>query len=236
MAKETIVAGLSASMVSITTNFIGSQIIVYGAIKRDAPAPPGKLAVVVTVEGPSSSVTVRKKSRHWGIWMNTAAAAITRAPSFYAIASSAPMHDAMSATDNLRYRVTIPRAIRSVGVASSVADAQDFIDALIRLRTGDGRYAIDEGGVSMVQQTLFRADFDLPADLVEGDYRVRMFITRDGVVVDQHQEVIQVTKTGIERWVNTLAQTQPLVYGLLALVLAVAAGWGASAVFSVRRR
>ncbi len=235
-ARETIVAGLSENMVAITTNFTGSQILVYGAIRRDAPEPPGTLEVVVTVEGPSGAVTVRKKSRRWGIWMNTASATITRAPSFYAIASSGPMAQAMSATDNLRYQVTVPRAIRSVGVASAVADAPDFLDALIRLRTAEGRYIIDEGGVSVVQQTLFRADFSLPADLVEGDYRVRMFITRNGQVVDQHQEVIQVTKAGLERWINTLAQTQPLIYGLLALVLAVVAGWAASAAFSVRRR
>lgn len=236
-AEETIVAGLSQNLVSITTDFTGSQILVYGAVKRNAPEPENApLDVIVTVEGPSRSVTVRKKSREWGIWMNTAAATITRAPTFYAIASSAPMEEAISATENLRYQVTIPRAIRAVGVASAVADAPDFLNALIRLRNVEGRYNIDEAKVNMVEQTLFRADFDLPADLAEGNYRVRMFITRRGSVVDQHEETIFVAKAGLERWINALAKDQPLIYGLLALALAVAAGWGASAAFSVRRR
>ena len=237
MAEETIVAGLSQNMVSITTDFTGSQVLVYGAVKRDAPEPSGSsLEIVVTVEGPSGPVTVRRKSRRYGIWMNTAAATITRAPTFYAIASSAPLEQALSATDNLRYQITIPRAIRAVGVASAVSDAPDFLNALIRLRAAEGRYDIAEDKVEVVEETLFRADFDLPADLVEGDYRVRMFLTRNGAVVDQHEETIRVTKAGLERWINALSKDQPLVYGLLALALAVLAGWGASAAFSVRRR
>jgi len=36
---------------------------------------------------------------------------------------------------------------------------------------------------------------------------------------------------GVERWVHLLAVEQPLVTGLLALMVAVVAGWGASALF-----
>ena len=235
-AGERIVAGLSQDMVSITTTFTGSRILVFGAVQRDAPPPPGDMQVIVTVEGPSGPVTIRRKSRRWGIWVNTAAATVTRAPNFYAIAASAPLARALSDTDNLRYQITVPRAIRAVGVATAVPDAPDFLAALVRLRAGEGRYRIDEDTVGIVEDTLFRADFDLPADLVEGDYRVRMFLTRDSRVVDLHEEAIRVTKAGFERWINALSRERPLVYGLLALALAVGAGWGASAAFSVRRR
>ena len=36
---EEIVAGLSQTEVSITANFTGTEIMIYGAVKRDAPAP-----------------------------------------------------------------------------------------------------------------------------------------------------------------------------------------------------
>ncbi len=50
---ERIVAGLSQNRVAITANFDGSEILIYGAVKRDAPAPKGsQLDVIVTVEGP----------------------------------------------------------------------------------------------------------------------------------------------------------------------------------------
>jgi len=45
-----------------------------------------------------------------------------------------------------------------------------------------------------------------------------------------------VRKVGLERWLFTLSRQQPLVYGLMSLAIAIAAGWGASAAFRVLRR
>jgi uncharacterized protein (TIGR02186 family) len=89
--------------------------------------------------------------------------------------------------------------------------------------------------VSLTDETLFRADVALPANLTEGDYRVRMFLTRGGTVVDFREEVINVRKEGLERFIHNLAHEQPLLYGLLSLLLAVGAGWGASAAFRLIR-
>lgn len=234
---ETIVAGLSQNLVAITTNFTGSEILVYGAVKREAPIPTGApLEVIVTVQGPSGPLTVRRKEKRFGIWMNTDAISISRAPSFYAIASSAPLDLALSETENLRHEISIPRAIRAVGISAEVADAPVFLDALIRLRKEDGDYSLSEGTVNLAESTLFRADVALPANLTEGEYKVRLFITRDGQVVDLHEEIITVNKDGLERWIHNLAHQQPLIYGLLSLVLAVFAGWGASAAFGLLRR
>lgn len=234
---ETIVAGLSQNLVAITTTFTGSEILIYGAVKRDAPIPEGApLEVVVTVQGPSSTLTVRRKEKRFGIWMNTDAITISRAPSFYAIASTVPLDMALSETENLRYEVTIPRAIRAIGTTNEAEDAPVFLDALIRLRKENGDYTLDESNVTLAESTLFRADVALPANLTEGEYKVRLFITRDGAVVDMHEEIITVNKDGLERWIHNLAHQQPLIYGLLALVLAVVAGWGASAAFGLLRR
>lgn len=234
---ETIVAGLSQNLVSITTNFTGSEILIYGAVKRERPIPKGEpLEVIATVQGPSGPLTVRRKERRFGIWMNTEAVSISRAPSFYAIASSVPLDQGLSETDNLRYQITIPSAIQAVGIASEAEDAPAFLDALIRLQTEEENYVLDESSVRLLESTLFRADVALPANLTEGEYKVRLFITRGGTVVDMHEEIITVNKDGLERWIFNLAHEQSLLYGLLSLVLAIVAGWGASAAFGLLRR
>ncbi|MFV0491129.1 MAG: TIGR02186 family protein [Pseudorhodobacter sp.] len=234
---ETIIAGLSQDQVSITTDFTGSEILIYGAVKREEPIPAGTpLEIVITVEGPSGPVIVRKKARRFGIWVNTENATIRSAPSFYAIASSAPLAEALSETENLRYQVTIPRAIRAVGISAEVTDSPRFLDALVRIKEAEGNYIQSEGAVSLVEQTLFRADISLPANLVEGDYQVRFFITRNGRVVDYQERAIFVQKAGFERWLFNLAHENSLIYGLMALVLAGLAGWGASAIFGLMRR
>ena len=52
-----------------------------------------------------------------------------------------------------------------------------------------------------------------------------------GHVTSEYETIINVQKVGLERWIFNLAHEQPLIYGLLSLVIAIAAGWGASAAF-----
>lgn len=235
-AQETVVAGLSQTSVSITAQFQGSEILVYGAVKRNAPEPDGPpLEVIVTVEGPATPVTVRSKARRLGLWVNTESVQIDRAPSFYAIATTGPFETILSETEDLRHRISIPRAIRAVGVAAENLDVPSFTEALIRIQTASGAYGLRENAVSLSQDTLFRTDVALPANLTEGDYRVRIFLTRGGLVIDSLESTIGVRKAGLERWLTNLAHDQPLVYGLLSLLIAVGAGWAASAGFRFLR-
>lgn len=234
-AAEEVIAGLSQSRVAITANFDGSEIIVFGAVRREAPPPEGRLDVIVTVEGPSGPVAVRKKSRVFGLWVNTETVRVQAAPSFYAIATTTPLDTILSETENLRHKITIPRAIRAVGIAAEADDAPSFTEALIRLRRAGGAYARADGAVEFTADTLIRTDVVLPANLTEGRFRVRLFLVRGGAVVDYLETAIDVEKQGIERWLHRLAHERPLAYGALSLVIAIGAGWGASAAFRAFR-
>ena len=111
-----------------------------------------------------------------------------------------------------------------------------FSEALIRIRAGEGLYQILEGGVDIEEETLFRGQITLPAALTEGDYIARIFITRDGVIVDEYEATIAVFKAGLERFLYDLSRNQPLIYGLMSLAIAIAAGWLASAAFRIFQR
>jgi uncharacterized protein (TIGR02186 family) len=232
---ETIVAGLSQNRVSITADFDGSEILIYGAVKRDAPVPDKPMEVIVTVEGPSTPLTIRQKARRFGMWINTSAVTIDAAPSFYAIATTGPLRQIISDTENLRYKVTIPSMISAIGIASETDTPDDFITGLLRIRLGEARYRLDQGAVEFLEETLFRADVVLPANLTDGEYRVRIFLTRGGRVVDSQERVIGVRKEGMERFIYNLAKDQPLITGIASVLMAVLAGWAASAAFRLVR-
>lgn len=235
-AQEQIVSGLSQSRVAITANFDGSEILIYGAVRRDAPPPGGgTLQVIITVEGPTMPLVIRRKEKVAGIWLNRAAVRIDAAPSFYAVATTGPISDILNDTENLRHRITIDHVIRAVGISAEATGAPDFVAALQRIRQDEERYRLEESTVELTAETLFRADVVLPANLTEGDYRVRIFLTRDGRVVDHQERRIGVQKAGLERLLFNMAHQEPLAYGILALVLAVLCGWGASAAFRLIR-
>lgn len=229
---QDIVADLSQRTVAITANFDGSELMIFGAIRRDAPlARLGPVDVLIAISGPSEPVVVRRKDRVAGIWINTDAVEVDAAPSFYAIATSGALTNILSDTEDLRHKISIPRAIRTVGVPEEVQDVPAFLDALIRIRTDNGLYRVEEGAIALREQTLFRTRIALPANLTEGDYAVRIFLTRDREIVAQETATVAVRKVGLERFIYRLAHDQPLVYGLMSLAIAIAAGWSASAVF-----
>lgn len=235
-AAEEVVLGLSKDKVAITTSFDGSEILIFGAVKREVPIPTDSpLQVVITVAGPSHPLTVRRKSKTFGIWVNTDAVEIDQAPSFYAVATSAPLSEALSNTEDLRHRITIDRAIRSVGAPATISDAASFTEAVIRIRRNSGLYQQLENQVALDQQTLFRTAIEMPANLTEGDYATRIFLTRNGQIVSRYETAINVQKVGLERWLFSLSRQQPMAYGLMSLAIAIAAGWGASAAFRMLR-
>ncbi len=234
---EEVVLGLSQDRVAITATFEGSEILIFGAVKREQAIPQGSpLEVVITVSGPDHPVTVWRKARRLGIWVNTDAVQVDAAPSFYAVASSGPFSQVMSNVEDQRHRVSIPRAIRSVGAPMNITDAQSFTEAVVRIRTNEGLYQLLENSVQIDEQTLFRTSIQMPANLTEGEYPTRIFLTRDGQVVSQFETVIDVDKVGLERWLYDMSRQKPLLYGLMSLAIAIAAGWGASAAFQLLRQ
>ena len=234
---ETVVLGLSQHEVAITTDFRGSHLWVFGAVRREAPIPAKDgLAVIVTVAGPSLPVVVRRKERRYGIWLNVDKVHLTRVPSFYAVATTGPLGAILAPSEDMRYHISVGRQIGTVGGADGSGDVQAYTDALERIRASESLYQSLEGTVALDEQTLFSTSLALPSNIVEGTYRARIFLLRDTQVVDWAETGIEVRKVGLERWLFLFAHQQPFRYGVMSLVIAVVAGWLASAAFRIFQR
>lgn len=233
-----VIASLSQNAVSITTDFSGSEIFVYGAIERERPIDESDdgLGVIITVQGPTSPVTVRKKDRVFGVWANAESAVIDSAPSFYALASTAPLAEILTDAENSRSNVTVDNSIHIAAGPRGIADPEAYRKAVIRLNRNRGVYFDMIGDVEMVGKTLFQTHIQLSANLIEGNYTARIFLTRAGDVIDDFQTGIRVQKVGLERWIYNLAHENSLIYGLLSILVALMAGWGASEIFRLLKR
>lgn len=228
---EQVVAALSQNRVSITANFDGSEIIIFGAVKRETSIPEeGQLDVIITVAGPEQVETVRRKDRRYGIWVNVEATQLGHAPTFYSILSTRSLAEILpDLTDSLWNISADKRILPSLR-------GHDAREALLRIRRKNGLIQYHEGAVDLAQDTLFKSAVTLPANLVEGSYQTRIFLLRQGQVVDSFSTDINVQKVGIERWLHRLAYSNSLLYGLLALAIAGFFGWAASEAFRLIRR
>ncbi len=232
-AAELVVAGLSQHNVSLTTGFSGSELFVYGAVRRtDArPEPIEPLNIAITITGPATPVEVRRKERHFGIWTNGPGVMIDAAPSFYVVASSGNFRDTVTWTDDLRYGIGLEYAIKLIDAPVWVKDREDYRVAVARVREAEGLYSILPNSVKVIDNTLFETRIELPANLVEGDYHARVFLIRDKRVLDVYSDTIEVRRAALGRFVYMAAQDHAALYGTASLALALAAGWAASAFF-----
>lgn len=224
-AEAELVADLSDHLVAITTGFAGTEVLLFGAVERAGE-------VVVTVRGPTVPITMRRKSRIAGIWMNTASMTFERAPSFYAVSSSGRLDEI--ATESVRQRHAMGTDHLELPLAPAKASpnvAQEWRNALVRAKQRQELYARDVGRVTFLGARLFRTKIFFPANVPTGSYQVDTYLLRDGRVVSAQTTPLIVSKVGVEAELYQFAHQQAAAYGLVAIVIALLAGWGGYALF-----
>jgi uncharacterized protein (TIGR02186 family) len=231
---EKLEIGISTDEISITSDFRGADLTIFGAIDGfDANLlAQGKYNIIVALEGPKDNATVRKKERVFGIWVNTNSMTFELVPESYSLSSTrdietiAPPRDIANMGIGIDHIRLVPLGF--VGDGSTIGE---FRNAFRRIRETSGVFQRDPGGVQFISSSLFKASVRLPANVPNGVHVVRAYLFRDGVFVAAKALPLRVVKTGLEQAITRAAHEEPVIYGLFAVTLAVITGWGASLLF-----
>jgi uncharacterized protein (TIGR02186 family) len=223
-----LISDISDHRIEIGSGFAGTDILVFGAIAPEARtadgAAPNQVAIVL--RGENRTRTVRRKARVGGIWVNRHARTFTQVPSVYLLATTEPL-DMMADTALFR-REEIGLANLPLPFVMSGDDASDvptFRAALVRQRMEAGLYRESEGSVSLIDGALFRGSLQVPATIVPGRYRVEVYLLRGGAIVARNALTLKVDRAGVERRVSRMAERRPVLYGLIAVLMSLSAGW-----------
>jgi uncharacterized protein (TIGR02186 family) len=223
---QSLVADLSNHLIAINTGFVGTDVVLFGAVDG-----PGDVAVVV--QGPPTEVMVRRKARVAGIWINAASMEFQQVPSFYSVATNRPLEQIIGDAVLARHEIGLGHlrlAPLSPGRASPDR-IREFREALIRNKQEEGLYGKALGQVAFLGERLFRTNVYFPANVPTGAYTVSVFLIRDGDVVSAQTTPLTVSKVGFSAEIFEFAMRQSTFYGISAIIFAVAAGWLAGAIF-----
>jgi uncharacterized protein (TIGR02186 family) len=224
---EDLVSGLSQDSIEITSNYTGSTIVVFGAIERPVSNAPRD--IVVVVRGPETTMTVRRKDRIAGIWINRDRAEFSGVPAFYFVASTRPISEV--AARDMRARLGLGLDVLKGSGVHAHHDPAPFRDALIRRQIQAHLYAELPGGVQYLSDTLFRVQVPVPANVARGDYTAQVFLFRNGYVISAQSTPFLISNSGLERQLFNFAHDSPLAYGIFAVAAAMLLGWVSSLVF-----
>ena len=234
-SQPRLVPDISARSIQIRYSFTGAQLLLYGAILYPGGRVPSDQAdIIVVLKGPVQPILVREKQKIAGIWMNADSNRFRSAPSFYAVASSAPVRQLVDERTAAVYELGLQDLQLSPGGGALPEKERRFEAGLLDLRKRQGLYAEHPHGVEISEGVLYRARISIPSQVPVGTYTAETFLVDDGKVVAAATKEIEIGKSGFERYVALAAQQQSFLYGLAAVFLSLFLGWAAAAAF--RRR
>lgn len=229
---EELITSLSEHIVSITSSFAGGEIIVFGAIgeidEDPTLSPFETYDIAVVVRGPATPVISRNKQRTAGVWVNRRSVQFGEVPGFYAVASTGPLREIASESVLLRHQIGtdfLRFPLQRAPGADDPIVADDYRRAVIRNRSRANMFRDEIGKVRFLGERLFRWTVKLPANVPTGNYKVEVYLLRGGQVASAQTSPLFVQKMGVEREIFRFAYESPLIYGLAAVLLALAAGW-----------
>ncbi len=219
-----LVADLSSHLIAIDSSFTGSEVLLYGAVDEAGD-------LIIVVRGPAERVVVRRKDRVAGVWVNRDSIAFDGALAYYAVAATRPLEEIAPPALLSLHQIGVDALRLTPLVDRPEGEIETFRTALIRQRVRDGLYNSALGKVRFLGDRLFSTPLYFPATVPEGAYQAEVFLIRDGEVVSAETTPLFIQKLGFQNWLDRLAHTQPALYGLAAILLALAAGWAAALVF-----
>ncbi|HEY2033184.1 MAG TPA: TIGR02186 family protein [Rhizomicrobium sp.] len=229
---DDLVSGLSQDQIQITSNYTGSDLVVFGAIEQSTDtSDAGKRDVVVVVRGPAATMEIRRKNRIAGIWINNREITLSGMPAYYYVASTRALAKIAQPDMLDRYQIGLDHVKPESASTHSSSKAEQFRQAVVRERVRAHLFAEASNGVEFLGYSLFRVHVPVPAGAPRGQYTAEVYLFKNGVVTSAQSTPLFVDQIGLERNLFNFAHNEPFAYGLATVLMAVLLGYLSSLIF-----
>ena len=225
-ASNKMSAEVSTDLVQINTGFDGMDLLLFGTTN-------GANDIIIVIKGPLETNIIRKKTRVAGIWVNTEKVIMENVPTFYALASTRPLNQITTQNILKKYEIganNLPNILKKTN-ANTIDTSDEYRNALVRLKNGLGLYIDHPIKIKLTDGQLFKTNIKFPANVSTGKYTAHIYSFKNGVLLDAINKPILVKKVGIGADVFRLAHSHSALYGIFAILIAVASGWIAASIF-----
>ncbi|HTJ59474.1 MAG TPA: TIGR02186 family protein [Devosiaceae bacterium] len=229
---EGLVSTVSNPNVAITSSFDGETLSLFGNVEPDEGRSPvsGPYDVIIVVTGPSVDRVVRRKSNVLGLWVNTEQVEFNPFPTYYQVLASNPLEKITDHKTLVAERI-LPEVQAQISAVPQSLHVERFGAELVRLMTDRGLFGINDLAVRFLSPTAYAAQLTLPGDISNGLFISQTYLFKHGKLLAKRGDSFMVNKTGFERFLFASAHGQPLLYGVVCALLAVATGWLGGVIF-----
>ncbi len=224
--QEKVVTAASKNIIEIGLSYRGDQIHFFGV----SPVKDCDLIIRLTAEK-SEEVKLSVKGKVGPFWMTVKQYDVTDAPFMYKIHSTKPVEQIVSpeTAQQLGLGYGAVRQKMKLHLSRGEADPDDnekVFKGLVKIKEEANLYNIvsDPKRLEITEGRLFKHYFRFPPAATEGRYVVESFAFKDGQLLGYGKDVIQIQKVGVESWMTSVSQNHPTIFGIMAVLIAMAAG------------
>ncbi len=227
-SKEPLLTDIVDKDINITASFDGAKIIIYGVVDKKLYKDS---ILIINVVGPSNHLKIRNKEKYLGVWLaGKDEIEFMNTPGYYAIATNSDNYNTLDI--NVLKKLQIGWENLNMNLNDSdIKKIDNYKNTLKIFYKNRGLYNLDNN-IDVLGETLFRAEFILPPITPVGIYTIKSFlINNDGKLISSWNNSVKVSKDGIAEDLYDLSIENPFLYGLLAALGALIAGYIGSEIF-----
>jgi hypothetical protein len=207
---------LAQSTLKISTFYNGTTLQVSGSV-------PAKTEAVIRVDGAKHNVPLKVKGKVAGVlWMNKTDVELENTPSVYMLYT--PKNFTITPSFNAGYAALE----KDITIIPETADKHFVFGEYIKLMEKSAVYGINNGAVTYASvkngRKPFTATINIPPKMNAGDYTITAFAVKDSTMIASTAEKLTIILSGLPKAIASLAFGMPLLFGIMAVFIAVATG------------
>jgi len=207
------------NVVRIGTFYNGTTITLSGAI-------PEKSEAILRVTGEREELHLKKRGKVGGLlWMNTADITLENAARVDMLYTPESVKD-IEASGAKSFGLEALKDRISVSPASE--NKNFIIGEFIKLKEKDGLYTVNPGTVTYETASQgmkqFTAVANIPPRMTPGEYSIDLAVMQNNKIIETISAAFKIELVGFPAQLSRLAFEHSLIYGVLAVLIALAAG------------
>lgn len=218
------------ALVPIDFFYHGKKLAITGESAVDAD-------LIIKISSPATDVAMKYKDKVGGLfWMKKGSYEFKDVPGVYLLNTSAALDRILPPEEQKRNLLGFQALIAQAKVEDSSGNEVDkkWLDQFIHFKEAEKVYSVQEG--TIVRQhgsdgNTFALNVDWPFQARPGTYNIEVLAVRDGRVVDSSSTSFTVEQQGIVATMSSMAFDKAAIYGIMAIVIALVAGFAVGAIF-----
>lgn len=171
------------------------------------------------------------------IWMKNSTLEFKGVPAVYLLNTTADLNRILDDASRAEYQLGYDALGKAVTIEDKKGDAVEhdkWFDHFIRFKQKEAVYNIQQGTITRQhgeKGNTFEIVVDWPYQAAPGTYNVELLAVNNGKVVDKASTSFEVKREGMVASLSKMAIDQALLYGIMAVIVALAAGLAVGAIF-----